>query len=63
MDEKVKKNEKRNNKLYCLKCRKNIESKNQKVARTKNGKIMLLSKRAVSDSEKSNLSNSKKLVD
>ena len=58
MDEKVKKNEKRNNKLYCLKCRKNIESKNQKVARTKNGRIMLLSKRAVPDSKKSNLSNS-----
>ena len=49
--------------MYCLKCRKNIESKNQKVARTENGRIMLLSKRAVSDSKKSNLSNSKKLVD
>ena len=29
---------------YCLKCRKHTESKNQKVARTKNGRIMLLSK-------------------
>ena len=33
--------------LYCLKCRKNTESKNPKVARTKNGRIMLLSKYAV----------------
>ena len=38
---------------YCLKCRKNTESKNPKVARTKNGRIMLLSKRAVCDSKKS----------
>ena len=38
---------------YCLKCRKNTESKNLKVARTKNGRIMLLSKCAVCDSEKS----------
>ena len=37
----------------CLKCRKNTESKNPKVARTKNGRIMLLSKCAVCDSEKS----------
>ena len=29
---------------YCLKCRKNTESKNPKVVRTKNGVIMLLSK-------------------
>ena len=28
---------------YCLKCRKNTESKNPKVARTKNERIMLLS--------------------
>ena len=27
---------------YCLKCRKNTESKNPKVVRTKNVKIMLL---------------------
>ena len=38
---------------YCLKCRKNTESKNPKVARTKNGRIMLLSKCAVCDSKKS----------
>ena len=38
---------------YCLKCRKNTESKYPKVARTNNGKIMLLSKSTVSDSKKS----------
>ena len=38
---------------YCLKCRKNTESKNPKVARTKNGRIMLLSKCVVCDSKKS----------
>ena len=38
---------------YCLKCRKNTESKNLKVSRTKNGRIMLLSKCAVCDSKKS----------
>ena len=37
---------------YCLKCRKNTESKNPKVARTKNGRIMLLSKCAKCYSEK-----------
>ena len=39
--------------LYCLNCRKNTESKNPKVAKTKNGRIMLLSKWAVCDSKKS----------
>ena len=38
---------------YCLKCRKNIESKNPNVVRTKNGKIMLLLKCAVCNSKKS----------
>ena len=38
---------------YSLKCRKNTESKTPKVARTKNGRIMLLSKCAVCDSKKS----------
>ena len=38
---------------YCLKCRKNIESKNSNVVRTKNGKIMLLLKCAVCNSKKS----------
>ena len=38
---------------YCLKYRKNTESKNAKVARIKNGRIMLLSKCAVCDDKKS----------
>ena len=38
---------------YCLKCRKSTDSKNQKVARTKNGRIMILSKCAVCDNKKS----------
>ena len=38
---------------YCLKCRKNTESKNPKVIRTKSGRIRLLSKWAVCDSKKS----------
>ena len=38
--------------LYCLKCRKNTESKNPKVVKTKNGRIMLLSKCALCDSQK-----------
>ena len=37
----------------CLKCRKNKESKSRKVARTKNGRIMLLSKCAACDNKKS----------
>ena len=48
---------------YCLKCRKNTESKNPKVARTKNGRIMLLSKCAACYSKDSNFSNRKNLVD
>ena len=36
---------------YCLKCRKNKESKNPKVARTENGRIMMLSKCTVCDSK------------
>ena len=38
---------------YCLKCRKNTESKNPEVARTKNRIIMLLSKCVVCNSKKS----------
>ena len=38
---------------YCLKCKKNIESKNQKILKTKNGRIMLLSKCSVRNSQKS----------
>ena len=37
-----------------MKYRKNTESKNPKIARIKNGRIMLLSKHAVYDSKKSN---------
>ena len=37
---------------YCLKCRKNTESKNPKVVRTKNGRIMLFSKFVLCDSKK-----------
>ena len=37
---------------YCLKCRKNTESKNSKVVRTKNGRIMILSKCLVCNSKK-----------
>ena len=47
---------------YCLKCRKNTGSKNPRVAQTKRGKLMLLSKFAVCCSKKSDLSKSKKLV-
>ena len=37
---------------YCLKCTRNSESKIPKVAKTKNGRINLLSKHAVCDSKK-----------
>ena len=36
---------------YCLKCRKDTESKNPKVVKTKNGRIILLSKCAVCDNK------------
>ena len=48
---------------YCLKCRKNTESKNPKVAKTKNGRIMLLWKFEVRNSKKLKFIKSKKLVD
>ena len=38
---------------YCLKYRKNAESKTSNVARTKNGETMLLSKCALQNSQKS----------
>ena len=38
---------------YCLKSRKNTESKTPKVVNTKNGKIILLSKFSMCDSKKS----------
>ena len=37
---------------YCLKCRKNTESKSPKVVKTKNRRIMLLSKCVVCNSRK-----------
>ena len=39
--------------LYCSKCRKNTASKNPKVVKTKDGRMILLSKCTVCDSEKS----------
>ena len=50
---------------YCLKCRKNTESKNPKVLSTKKGRIMLLSKCKVKYIivKNRNLSMSKKLMD
>ena len=38
---------------YCLKCRRNSKSKNLKVLRAKNQRMMLLSKCKVCDSKKS----------
>ena len=38
---------------YCLKCRKNTESKNPEVVRTKNGRITLLSKCVVCNNKNS----------
>ena len=37
--------------LYCLKFKKNTESKNPRFVETKNGRTMLLSKCAVCDSK------------
>ena len=37
---------------HCLKCRKNTESKDPKLVRTKNGRIMVLSKCEVFNSKK-----------
>ena len=37
---------------YCLKCRKNTESKNPEVVKTKNRRIMLLSKCESNDNKK-----------
>ena len=39
--------------LYCLKCRKNTESKNPEVVTWKIGRIILLSKCAVCDGKES----------
>ena len=37
----------------CLKCKNNTKSKNPKVVKAKNGRIMVISNCAVSDSKKS----------
>ena len=38
---------------YCLKCKKNTERINQKVSKTTNGKMMILSKCTICGSKKS----------
>ena len=38
---------------YCFNCRKNTESKNPKVVKTENGRIMLLSKCTACNSKRS----------
>ena len=48
--------------LCCLKCRKNTESKNSKILRTKSGRIMLLSECEVCDGEERKLLTRKKLA-
>ena len=48
---------------YHLKCRKNTESKNPKVLRTINGRIMLSSMCLVSNSKKSKFLKKQKLGD
>ena len=40
---------------YCSKCKKNTESKNQKVSKTSKGKLMILSKYAMCNSKKPKL--------
>ena len=45
---------------YCLKSRKNTESKNPKVVRTKNERIMLWSKWEMGDRKKSNFTKEHK---
>ena len=40
---------------YCLKCRKNTGNKNPEIVKTKNGRIMLLTKCAMCNSKKSKL--------
>ena len=46
---------------YCLKGRKNTESKNRKSVKTKNGIIILLSKCSVCNNKKSKFLKNKKL--
>ena len=49
--------------LYCLTCRKNTESENSKVVKTKNGRVMLLSRCDFVTVKSQDLSKSKKLVE
>ena len=49
--------------FYCFKCRKNKKTKNSEVAKTKNRRIMLLSKCVVCNSKNLNLLKNKKLED
>ena len=48
---------------YCLKCRKTTESKNPKVSKTKNGRIVLLSNVQCVIVKNRNLLKNKKLMD
>ena len=43
--------------LYCLKCRKNMQSKNPKVVKIKNGTIIFLSRCSVCKSKESKFIN------
>ena len=47
----------------CLKCRKSRESKNPKVVRTKNGRVIFSSKCSACNSKKSKFLKNEKLVD
>ena len=48
---------------YCLKCRKYRENTNPQVSGTCNGKIMILSKRAICNSKKSKFINQQEAKD
>ena len=47
---------------YCLKCRKSTESKNTKAVKTKNERVMPLSKCSVCDSKKSKFIKEQELL-
>ena len=49
--------------LYCFKCRKNTESKKPKVLKTKNGRIMLLSKCAIQNNKKSKFIKEQEVIE
>ena len=46
--------------LYCLKCKKHTKNINPQVSSTSNGKLMILSKCAISGSKKSKFINKQK---